>query len=69
MLGADEVDADILGRRVAASLGSAGLERAADNALNEILPVLPQEFEGAGLFLANDMPHFVTGSGLWGRGG
>lgn len=49
MLGEDEVDAVILGLRMVAVRGDAGLERAAEDALTKILAVLPPEREDADL--------------------
>ena len=49
MLGDDEVDALILGLRMVAGRGDAGLERAASDALAKILAVLPPEMEDADL--------------------
>lgn len=49
MLVEDEVDAVILGLRLVANRGDAGLERAADDALTKILAVLPLEMEDADL--------------------
>ena len=47
MFGEDEVDAVILGLRMAASRGDPGLQRAANDVLTKILAVLPPEMEDA----------------------
>ena len=49
MLREDEVDAIILGLRLVARRGDAGLERAAEDALTKVLAVLPPEMEDADL--------------------
>lgn len=49
MLEEDEVDALILGLRMVAGRGDAGLERASEDALTKILAVLPPEREDADL--------------------
>jgi predicted DNA-binding transcriptional regulator YafY len=49
MFGADEVDAVILGLRMVAGRGDAGLALAAGDALTKILAVLPPELEDADL--------------------